>query len=293
MQTLKTSILLISLIGGCFAQSESLPISPGDQIHIQVFDTPELEQHARVTDKGTLPFLFVGPIPVQGLTPEEAARAIESTLREKSLMQHPQVSVIIEKSALQVSVMGQVNTPGMYDLATPTSIVKVLSLAGGLTDSADRHIAIERHGDKTQRVDYFLSNDSGSALKAAILVQPGDTVLVPKVGTVYVLGDVGRPGGYPMVTNDSTISVLQALALAGAPNHTSILSKARLIRKTPQGPQDVPIDLPRMERGAQKDIAMLPDDVLYLPFSYMKNVALNGTQIAASAASAVIYAGHP
>src|SRR5580692_6493707 len=57
------------------AQSpESLLIGPGDLLHVQVFDTPELEQHARVTDAGELPLILGANVKVVGLTPAEAAR---------------------------------------------------------------------------------------------------------------------------------------------------------------------------------------------------------------------------
>jgi polysaccharide biosynthesis/export protein len=104
------------------------------------------------------------------------------------------------------------------------------------------------------------------------------------------LGDVGRPGGYPMTTNDSRITVLQALAMAGSANRTSILGKAKLVRKTPNGPQEVPMQLAQMQQGKRPDIDMQPDDVLFLPFSWMKNIAANAQGIAASATSAVIFA---
>jgi polysaccharide biosynthesis/export protein len=288
---LPATLVALALVAPCFAQNESLLIGRGDQLHIQVFDTPEMEQHPRVTDSGTVPLLFVGDVKVAGMTPGDAAREVEEALKTKQLMLHPQVAVTVEQYATQnVYVMGQVTNPGAYPISTPMSVVSVLALAGGLADPADRHITIERHSDPAQKVSYFLSNNSEVALSSDVLVYPGDTALVPKAGVVYVLGDVGRPGGYPMTTNDSQMTVLQALAMAGSANKTSILGKARLVRKTPQGAQEVPLQLAQIQQGKRPDIQMQPDDVLFLPFSWMKNVAVNAQGIAASATSAVIYA---
>jgi polysaccharide biosynthesis/export protein len=282
---------ITACVSACFAQNESLLIGRGDQLHIQVFDTPEMEQHPRVTDGGTVPLLFVGDVKLAGMTPGTAARQIEETLKAKGLMLHPQVAVTVEQYATQnVYVMGQVTNPGAYPISTPMSVVDVLALAGGLADPADRHITIERHSDPSQKVTYFLSNNSNEALSRNVLVYPGDTALVPKAGIVYVLGDVGRPGGYPMTTNDSQLTVLQALALAGSANKTSILGKARLVRKGSSGAQDVSLQLAEIQQGKRPDIQMQPDDVLFLPFSWMKNVVVNAQGIAASATSAVIYA---
>ena len=67
------------------------------------------------------------------------------------------------------------------------------------------------------------------------MVYPGDTVVVPKAAVVYVLGDVLKPGGYPISTNNSKMTVLQAIALAGYANHTAAVGKSRLVRETATG----------------------------------------------------------
>ena len=73
-------LLFSSLAAGSLAQNESLLIGPGDLLHLQVYDTPEMEQRARVTDAGTIPFSFLGNVNVSGLTPEQAAEQIEQRL---------------------------------------------------------------------------------------------------------------------------------------------------------------------------------------------------------------------
>ena len=89
------------------AQTESLLIGPGDQLHINVFETPELEQHVRVTDAGDVPLTLVGPVHVAGLTPGLAANLINNRLVAGNYMLHPQVTVVVESFATQtVSVLG-------------------------------------------------------------------------------------------------------------------------------------------------------------------------------------------
>lgn len=285
----------VLLLAGALAglARESLVIGPGDQLHIVVFDTPEMEQTPRVMDNGMAPLLFAGNLRVAGLTPDAAARAIEAALKEKGYMLNPHVTVTVDEySAKRVSILGQVTRPGAYPITSPQPILTVLSLAGGLTELADRHITIERQGDEHFKINYFLSNKSEEALAAPPVVNPGDTILVPKAGVVYVLGDVGKPGGYAMSTDNSGMSVLQVLSLAGAPNKTAVLSKSQLIRRNPGGAvQQLPLELAGMEKGKRPDIQMQPDDVIFVPFSYMKNIVVNGTQILASASSAAIY--HP
>jgi polysaccharide biosynthesis/export protein len=293
VQILKALFVSVVLAVSCFGQQESLLIGPGDELSVKVFDTPEMDQRVRVTDAGEIPLLFIGDVHVATFTPAEAARAIEDTLKEKQLMNHPRVAVHVEVySTQEVSVVGQVRNPGAYSIAAPLPVLKVLSKAGGLTDVADRHITIQRHGDSQRKLDYFLSNSSDTALENGVMVYPGDTVIVPKAGIIYVLGDVGRPGGYTMSDNDSQMTVLEAVANAGGVNKTAIASKVKLVRKTTSGTTEIPISLGAMQKGKRSDIAMQPNDVLFVPFSYMKNIVFNGSQIAAAAVTAVIYS-HP
>ena len=272
------------------AQNESLLIGRGDLLHLQVYDTPEMEQHARVTDSGSIPFSFLGTVRVSGLTPAQAARQIEDRLVAAGVMLHPQVTVRVEAYATQnASVMGQVQKPGSYEIDTGRKVVEVLAMAGGLTDVADRHITIQRFGAAQQKVEYYYSNSALTALSEDPMVYPGDTVIVPKAAVVYVLGDVSKPGGYPINTNNSTMTVLQAIALAGYANHTAALGKSRLVRATATGVVEIDLEVNAIEKGKKPDVALLADDVVYVPFSFMRNVGINGQGILASVASAAIY----
>jgi polysaccharide export outer membrane protein len=272
------------------AQNESLLIGPGDLLHLQVYDTPEMEQRARVTDAGSIPFSFLGSVSVSGMTPEQAAGQIQNRLVAAGVMLHPQVTVRVEAYATQnASVMGQVQKPGIYEIDTARKVVEVLALAGGLTDLADRHITIQRFGPAKQKVEYYYSNTALTALSGDPMVYPGDTVIVPKAAVVYVLGDVSKPGGYPMSTNNSRMTVLQAIALAGYANHTAAVGKSRLVRETDDGVEEIDLQLSAIQKGKKPDVALLPDDVVYVPFSFMRNIGINGQGILASAASAAIY----
>src|SRR3954451_14252764 len=231
------------------AQKESLLIGPGDLIQVDVLDTPEMEQQVRVTDDGKAPLAYVGNVQVGGETPAAAADTIRLLLISKNVMKHPQVTVRVQEYSTQdVSVLGQVRTPGAYPLTTPQPVLRVLSLAGGVTEIADRHVTIKRHGSSEQ-LTYTLSNDPQKMLTNMVMVNPGDIVMVPKSAIVYIMGDVGRPGGYAMSSNDTHLTLLQAIARAGSANKTSKQDKVRLIRATEHGNQEIPIRLNDMEKG--------------------------------------------
>ena len=126
---------------------------------------------------------------------------------------------MMELATQDVSVLGQVRTPGTYSITTPQTILKVLSLAGGLTDAADRNVTVKRSRSGEQ-IKYYVSNNAEQALSDVVMVYPGDTVLVARAPMVYVMGDVSRPGGYTIATNDARLSVLQVIAMAGSASKT-------------------------------------------------------------------------
>jgi polysaccharide export outer membrane protein len=283
----------VSLPTAAQISHESLLIGPGDELHVQVADTPEMEQHPRVTDAGEVPIEGAGNVKVVGLTPAEAANAIQNRLIAAHYMRHPAVLVTIEQYATQtVSILGEVKAAGAYPIGTPRSILDVLALAGGLNAVADRNILIERHSDPASLVHYNYSNDTDKAVGQQVLVFPGDTVIVPKAGIVYVLGDVNRPGGYPMANNESKMTMLEAIAFAGGLTKTAKQGGARLIRKEGDGSySDRKISIGDLQEGKVPDFAMQAGDVLYVPFSYGRNIAVLGAgSIASAATSAVVYA---
>lgn len=292
MRTLNSIVVLGFACLAPFArsQSASLLIGPGDLLHVQVFNTPELEQHPRVSTSGDVPLEFLGNVHVAGMTPADAGTDIEHLLVANNLVLRPQVTVTIDQYATQsVSILGEVHTPGSYQITAPRSVIDMLAMAGGLTPTADRNITIERQGSKSDTVSYFLSNDSQTAIQKSVLVNPGDTIVIAKAGIVYVLGDVGRPGGYTLDDNRSQLTALQLVAQAGGLNKTAIYNHIRLIRKNPDGTlAETRLRFSDMQKGKVADVDLEAGDILFVPFSYVKGVGLGASGIAAAVTSAEI-----
>jgi polysaccharide export outer membrane protein len=268
---------------------ESLLIGPGDLLHVSVFDNPELEQHVRVTDAGDITLLMGGTVSVSNKTPAETAKVVETALLQGHILIKPKVSVTVDQYETQsVTVIGEVKDPSFYRINTPTSIIEVLAMAGGVSDSADRRMLIERRGTH-EKISYFLSNDAAVAAQTAVSVNPGDIVIVPKAGIVYILGDVSRPGGYTISDNEAKLSVLELVARAGGTNHSAVPSQAKLIHKTEQGYETTPLPLSDIQKGKRPDLQLQANDVIYVPFSYLRNIAMQGAGIAGSVATASIY----
>jgi polysaccharide biosynthesis/export protein len=290
MRAVKSLVFLFCCATCCYAQTESLTIGPGDLLHVKVLEAPELEQSARVTDSGTVTLILGGNVQVAGLTPPEAALALERVLVEGHYVLTPHVSVTTEQTATHnVTIMGQVRSPGSYPIGTPRPILDVLALAGGLTELANRKLTIQRHTTK-ERITFVVSNSANAALDGSVDVFPGDTVIVSKADVVYILGDVNRPGGIAIVSNDSTLSALQALTLAGGTPPNAVPSRARLIRKQADGSHvEIPLQLSAMQKGKEPDKQLQPDDIVYVPFSYARNMAVGAGSLVGATSSAAIY----
>lgn len=274
-----------------FFQSDSLLIGPGDLVHVQVFETPELDETARVSDSGDLPLILGGTVHLASLNPTEAARVVERALVQAKIMYQPRVLVTVAQYATQtVSVFGQVKTAGSYPISTPRSVLDVLALAGGLTDLSDRHIFIERHTTH-EMVPYYVANRvSDVSSGAGLLIYPGDRITVPLAGIVYVLGDVTKAGGFPMTDNQSSLTALEAVSLAGGTLPSAVPSHAVLVRRAGDGGYTrLPLQLSQMQKGKRADFPLQAGDILYIPFSYLRNAVVNLNSVLSAAASGVIY----
>jgi polysaccharide export outer membrane protein len=270
---------------------ESLLIARGDLLHVTVLRESDLDQKVRVSDAGDISLPLIGSVQVSGLSPAKAADAIADKYLQGQFLRHPDVSVFIEEYATQsVSVLGQVMKPGAINISTARTLIDVLAMAGGLTESADRHITVEHAGSSQEQAEVFLSNRPEDAFNANILIYPGDKILVPKAGIVYVLGDVGRPGGYVMQT-DSRMTVLQAIALAAGVNKTASEKQARLVHNENGQTKERILPLKDMERGNAPDELLEANDIIFIPFSLGKNMLMGTNAIVASSTSALIYAG--
>jgi polysaccharide export outer membrane protein len=110
---------------------------------------------------------------------------------------------------------------------------------------------------------------------ADVILQPGDTIIVDKAPVVYVVGEVNKPGAF-LMENNTSITVLRAIALAQGPTHKAALSKAEIVRRVPTGVEEIDLPLGKIMRGQVTDLRLTGDDILFLPTSKSKVTALKG-----------------
>lgn len=262
-------------------------IGPGDEIEVTIRDEPDLQQTIRLDDQGDGSFNFIGSLHLSGLTTGEAGALIARKLKEEKYLLAPQVSISINEYSTQgVSVLGEVKTPGVYPVLGGQTLLDVLAAAGGTTPLAGSEITIQRADDRST-LTVLLSKDARQSLSSNLRLYPGDKVIIPRAGLVYVLGEVGRPGGFVM-ENDGKITLLQALAMAGGTTHTSNTNSSRLLRKGPAGYTEIRIELNKMLKGRKGDVQLQAEDILYVPNSAKKSAFARTAPAVLAASSGAI-----
>jgi polysaccharide export outer membrane protein len=269
-----------------------LTLAPGFLLNLQVYDMPEISSQLRIDDKGDIAVPLAGKVHVAGLTLPLAQAVIEKKLIDAEVLKSPEINLdVAQYAADNVSVLGEVQTPGRVQLLAPHNLPDVLAMVGGETQTAGDIISIRRIVDgkeQTQNITYSRSGNSDDIRN--IMVQPGDTVVVPRAGIVYVLGGVNRPGGYVM-QEDGKLDVAQALSLAYGTSINAAVGSIRVVRKQPDGSlQTIPISYPKITSGKEKPIMLQAEDIVYVPISKIKSVLSAG--LAASTSSAAIYTMH-
>lgn len=278
-------------VGAGQSDNSQLKIGPGDLLTLTVFDVPELSQEVRVGHDGDAEIELLGTIHLAGMTIPQAQTFIETQLRNRNFVNDPHVELLEKEYATQgVSVLGQVAHPGVYPVLGPRSLTDLISEAGGLTPLASTEATIKHRIGTQDTVTVGIPNESDQLLSNDVEVQPGDTVYIPKAGIVYVLGDVGRPGGF-LMQNSGKITLLEAVALAAGANPTASADKTRIIRKTGTGLKEADVDLKRILKGKQPDLVLQAEDIVYIPPSGVKTLLYHPPAITQSAASAAIYQG--
>ena len=277
------------------SEATSYRIGPDDLLDVSVFDVPDLSRTVRVSAGGEISLPLLGSVPVAGQTPQDLEEFLAAELRAH-YMKDPQVTVFVkEMESHGVSVFGAVTKPGVYQIRGARSLIEVLSMAGGLADDAGDSVTIVRGGgvNQTASVEAAVGDPApqaglttevdigglleGDDAKSNVLVFPGDVVKVASAGTVYVVGEVHRPGGFALHANAS-ISVLQAISLAEGLTSTAARSQARVIRTDPVSGKrtEIALNLTKILSGKEADPQLEDRDIVFVPNSAARSSLYRG-----------------
>ncbi len=272
-------LAVLTLAAGAAAGAQDAPPAvpvPGDYrigaqdlLAVSVFELPELNQTVRVSDDGSITLAMLGKVDVAGLTPQDLEKRLVAALESKWL-RSAHVSVFIQQYQ-KVAVLGAVARPGMYEIYGRTTLLQILSQAGGLTPAAMDEITIFRETSPGRKEKLAIDSrelfvKGNTALDVAL--QPRDVVSVPvdEVITVYVYGEVRTPGAL-QVKASKRLSLLQAVAQAGGTTEWASRGKvvvSRTDRATGKTVR-IPASLDRIVAGRAADLVLRDGDVVTVP----------------------------
>lgn len=268
--------------------ASEIVIGSGDLLEISVYGAPEFTRQVRVADSGDISLPLLGVVHVAGLTIRQAELLLQKSLSE-GYFTNPQVSIFEKEYGSQgISVLGEVQKPGIYPLPGARKLFDAISAAGGVTPKAGNSITVTHRGLKADQTVVIPPNQTfppGSNVD----IFPGDTVVVSKAGIVYVIGDVRLPGGF--VLENSDLTVLQAVAMAQGTNTTAKLDNTLLIRKTAEGHREIPVRLSQIMSAKAPDIKVQADDIVFVPRSAGKAAMRRGLEAILQTATGVAIYG--
>lgn len=258
------------------AERSAVRIGSGDLLDVSVYGVPDLGRQARVNTGGEIYLPLVGHVKVGGLTADQAQQEIERKLASGGFLNDPHVALQIKEYATSgISIMGEVMKPGIYPLPGERRLFDGIAAASGLTPKAGKVVSITRRDKPEEPILVTISRNPAEAARSNVPIYPGDTIIVAKAGVVYVVGEVVRPKGIVLDDNEN-ITVLQAIALAEGTKREAALDRVRLIRKSASGHEEVVISLKKIMQAKAPDVPLQADDVLFVPASAGKNVAVKG-----------------
>jgi polysaccharide export outer membrane protein len=157
-------------------------LGPEDVIHVLVWKDETLTRTVTVRPDGKISLPLIGELQAAGLTPKDLSLSIRSGL-QKYYKEQPEVSVIVtEINSVSVFILGQVALPGKHLLRRETTVLQMLSLAGGFREYADtkRIILLRREGSTETRIPInYKKLVSGESPDDNLILKSGDTLIVP------------------------------------------------------------------------------------------------------------------
>ncbi len=270
------------------AADETAPsprLGVGDLLDVNVYNVPELNTKSRLGTNGDVYLPLIDYVHLAGLTVEEAQAMIEKRLSDGGFVKNPHVTLNVDQSTSQgVSLLGEVARPGVYPVIGEPRLLDVISTAGGFTPSAGQSITVTHRNQSDKPVTVPLSRKLADNPTINIPVSPGDTILVHRADVVYVVGEVGRPSGFLM--DSENLTVLKAIAMAGGTTRLAKMNDAKIIRKGPNGMTLTPVELKKMLQAKVADMPLKADDILFVPSSTAKAITSRTVEFGMQAANA-------
>ena len=281
-------------------------LGPNDQFLIRAPRVEEInERPFRIDAEGFINLPLIGRVRAGGLTVQQLEAELVKRLREYIV--DPQVIITMSQFRSEpVFFVGQFRAPGIYPLQGRRTLVEMLSSIGGLQPNASRHIKVTRRAEygtiplsnavddpekKISTVEISMGSLRENVNPAEdIVLQPYDVVSVERAELVYINGEVGKVGGIELGERDS-VSIAQALTMAGGFGHDANRGKVRILRPILNTDRRaaIDVDVGRILEGKENDVPLLPNDMLYVSRSHARSVMTVMGTIGLSMITPLIY----
>ncbi|MCB1131492.1 MAG: polysaccharide biosynthesis/export family protein [Verrucomicrobiae bacterium] len=246
-------------------------LGPGDVVNFSLYGRPELDRPAyRIAPDGTVSFLQAQNVNVNGLTIDEARRAIEQSLSAHYIS--PRVIVTPQEVASKrFSVLGKVVNRGVYTLERPITLVEAVSNAGGLETGLFEQNTVEladldrsfvsRRGTRLP-IDFRRLFQEGD-MRQNVEIEPGDFIYVASniANNYYVLGAVENQGVQGL-TEDA--SVVAAISRRGGFSEKAWPDRVLVVRGSLDKPETIIVNVKKVLAGEEKDLKLQPRDIVFV-----------------------------
>ncbi|MBI3695234.1 MAG: polysaccharide biosynthesis/export family protein [Acidobacteria bacterium] len=248
-------------------------IGPNDLVAVSVYDQPEFSRTARVSAEGYIRLpLLSRRIQAEGLLPAELETVIAEALRAEEILVDPVVTVTIaEYHSRPINVAGAVKNPTTFQALGGVTLLDAITRAGGLRPDAGLEILVTKsqlsEAGKptalTQRIPVKGLIDTADP-ELNIRLYGGEEIRVPEIGKIFVVGNVKKPGAFPMQdTSETTVLQMLALAEGVAPyaGKTAYIYRREGLRSK----NEIPIELRKLLDRKSPDVPLVANDILYIP----------------------------
>jgi polysaccharide export outer membrane protein len=262
-------------------------IGVGDILDVHVNDEEDISGRYQVDQDGKLRLpLLSNTFSAAGSTTFELARQVSDELKKQDILREPAVTVLIVRGMTQnATIVGAVVRPGVYPIEKTTTLVELISTAGGLAPNAGNIVTITHHSEE----ETSGAKDSGGVnLKTRPInvttmltghdpssnpeIHAGDVISISNAPVIFVVGAVIKPGAFAVQDQRGQMTVLQAVAMAEGTTPTASLGRAIVVRNSSSQTQrqEIPVDLKVIMKGKSEDPVLEANDILFVPTSGLK-----------------------
>lgn len=260
---------LMEPVGGANLPAQTIGVN--DLIAVSVYRSPELTRTLRVNGNGTISLpLLRRQIPAAGRMPKDLEQAIGVALKDEGILVNPVVEVTIaEYASRPISVMGAVRKPLTFQAVGRVTLLDALAKAEGLAPEAAGEVLVTlpptSAGEPLVRRIPVKELIDEADPELNLLLSGGEEIRVPEAGRIFVVGNVQKPGSYP-IPDPAEASVLKLIALAeGLTPYAR--KNAYIYRKEPDTgvKRELEIELDKILKREAPDLPLQLNDLLYIP----------------------------